>query len=459
MSRTPLILTGGLLAVVGGIVAAGIAVSCSGPSGKGDAPRAAPTASRDLVLVVSGDTQGWLVPCGCASNQSGGLLRRGTYVTKLRESADVVYLDAGGAPGGASLYELARFEAILKGELALDLAAHNIGGPEAALGPEALRRLAAELHVPFISANAATTSGERLAPTHRIVTTGRRTLLVVGVLSQQFATPDVRVTDPRDAVLEVLEEVQTPFETLVVLAYLPEAELRSFARELPEADLVVGGPTGQSIPPERAGPALLAAATNKGKFLVEFTAVEGAEHDWSGRTIEVTAELADDPQQVDNLRAFRAFLVDRDYPAAESGFAPDLPANIPRSYAVAGSQSCRDCHTEDCRVWDDSTHSHAWQTLMAEGAHVDSWCQQCHTTGFGLPGGFVSARRSTDRINVGCESCHGPSRAHVDDPQVRTPFAAQDRCVVCHDRENSPEFNYGVYWPQIQHGDHDANAP
>ena len=38
---------------------------------------------------------------------------------------------------------------------------------------------------------------------------------------------------------------------------------------LPEADAVIGGPTGQSIVPTAVGPTLLAAATNKGKFLVE----------------------------------------------------------------------------------------------------------------------------------------------------------------------------------------------
>src|ERR1700745_4371010 len=35
-------------------------------------------ADHPLVLVVSGDTAGWIVPCGCTSNQSGGLLRRGS---------------------------------------------------------------------------------------------------------------------------------------------------------------------------------------------------------------------------------------------------------------------------------------------------------------------------------------------------------------------------------------------
>ena len=72
---------------------------------------------RPLVVVVSGDTAGWIVPCGCTSNQSGGLPRRAAYVEGLREQAEVILADVGGAPHGTSPYDRAKFEAILRGEL------------------------------------------------------------------------------------------------------------------------------------------------------------------------------------------------------------------------------------------------------------------------------------------------------------------------------------------------------
>ena len=34
---------------------------------------------QQLEIIVSGDTAGWITPCGCASNQSGGLSRRNTH--------------------------------------------------------------------------------------------------------------------------------------------------------------------------------------------------------------------------------------------------------------------------------------------------------------------------------------------------------------------------------------------
>jgi hypothetical protein len=64
------------------------------------------------------------------------------------------------------------------------------------------------------------------------------------------------------------------------------------------------------------------------------------------------------------------------------------------------------------------------------------------------------------RVNVGCEACHGRSSAHCKKTSVRTQFAeqAKDRCRHCHDRENSPKFDYQTYWAKIEHGK-PANEP
>ena len=71
----------------------------------------------------------------------------------------------------------------------------------------------------------------------------------------------------------------------------------------------------------------------------------------------------------------------------------------------------------------------------------------------GMPGGFISLSQSAQNFaGVGCENCHGPSAAHVANPKTRTPFAAADQCVRCHDHENSPKFDYAQYWPRVKHG-------
>jgi len=429
------------------LIGVSAALLWNGPPGPAEA------SVERVLLVVSGDTSGWIVPCGCASNQSGGLLRRGTYVKNLATTAPVILADVGGAAGGASPYDRARFIAILRGELAMGIAAHNLGSAELALGADEIRIAQCVTGVPFLSANARDGKGELIGEEMRAVTAGGLRIALIGVVSPKFARGDLRVDEPRNTVLRVVRGLQPKPDYIVVLAYLPEEELLSFAADLPEVHAVVGGPTGQAIVPRDAGPTLVSSATNKGKFLVRLDLfARGSQRPLEGEIVEMGPDIADDPVQKKYLEEHLDALGVRDFAANETGFLAALPAQVPEGYRISETESCRACHTADHEQWTQSAHARAWETLQARRFQADSYCQQCHTTGFGLPGGFVSAARSVSRTNVGCESCHGPSQAHVANPQTRTPYDARDRCVICHDRENSPHFEYAAYWSRIKHG-------
>lgn len=410
---------------------------------------------RGLSVVVSGDTAGWIVPCGCTSNQSGGLPRRATYIGGLREEREVVTVDVGGAAHGSSPYDLAKFEAILRGEVLMKIAAHNIGGTEAKFGAAELRRLAAKTGAPLVSANARDGSGQLIGEPVRIVTAAGRRLAFVGVLSERYATRDVQVSSPQQAAVAALRDVSGKYDAAIVLAYLPEDELRAFADGLPEADVVAGGPTGQPIAPKQAGPTLLCSATSKGKFVARLDApAAGSADRWTGSHVELDERFVDSAGQMTGIKAFRAELEKRDFSPQETEFGERLPADVPRGFAIAGDKTCAKCHDEDCRTLKKSKHAEAWRSLESKGAQVDPECQRCHTTGYGMPGGFVSPRRSPGRVNVGCEDCHGPSQAHAAKTDVPTAYfgRAKDRCTACHDRENSPKFDYERYWDKIRHG-------
>lgn len=433
-------------------------LGCNGGGGAtGGTSDTAAASNRPWEVIVSADTAGWIVPCGCTSNQSGGLLRRGSLIEAARREADVLVLDAGGAPHGVSRYDKLKFAAVLRGELAMNVAAHNLGAAEAALGPDELRRIAAELQVPLVSTNVLAADGKPLVDSIRLVEVDGRRAAVFGVLSPSLAPPGVRTVPARDAVLAGVAKLQPRPELIVVLAYVPETELTALAEELPEVDLVVGGPTGQPVPPRKVGPTLVASATNKGKFLARFRK-EQRNSPWTGRIVEVDDKSADEPRQKENLRRFYDELAALDLPAGDTSFMPaqvavsSVVTNKPSQ--IAGTAACRRCHVDDCKSWDATAHAHAWKTLTAGGSHVDSYCQQCHVTGFGRPGGFLSLKQSLERVDVGCESCHGPSNAHALQPTVATGFvgAAADQCRTCHDRENSPKFDYDSYWKRITHG-------
>ncbi|HYE75402.1 MAG TPA: multiheme c-type cytochrome, partial [Blastocatellia bacterium] len=68
--------------------------------------------------------------------------------------------------------------------------------------------------------------------------------------------------------------------------------------------------------------------------------------------------------------------------------------------------------------------------------------------------GFVNIKATPQFANVQCESCHGPGAEHAKLPkrgEYKTPAAPQS-CMVCHDRENSPDFVFEKYWPVVAHG-------
>ena len=236
----------------------------------------------------------------------------------------------GGAAGGKSAYDRLKFEAILQGEQAMGIAAHNLGAAEAALGPDYLRDIALRLHVPFVSANVLRSDGQPLAEPLRIVQAAGRSVAILGVLSPKFAVPGLRVTSPREAILHALQQAAGRYQAAIVLAYVPEEELQPLAEGLPEVDVVVGGPTGQPVAPRHLGPTLVLSATRQGKFLARLDAPPDSKQHWTGGIVELDNRFADDQAQVANVAEFRKELGRRDITAGDTSFAPSLPLSVPQ---------------------------------------------------------------------------------------------------------------------------------
>jgi hypothetical protein len=115
--------------------------------------------------------------------------------------------------------------------------------------------------------------------------------------------------------------------------------------------------------------------------------------------------------------------------------------------AYVGARTCAACHTGAYLWWAQTRHASAFQTLIARGRQLDLDCIGCHVTGFEQPGGAVLGRLG-ELKGVGCESCHGPGGAHVDNPQAhRTSvhrMVPEAACVGCHDPSHSDAFVYAA---------------
>lgn len=419
-------------------------------------------------ILVSGDTSGWITPCGCTSNQSGGMERRGTLLKSIGDGQSRIYLDVGGAGTGGTDYQVTRLKSILQGERRLEIAAHNLGGTEILLTPKQVDELSIETSVVFVSANVAPRMGtSRVVPSVFVEKQGIK-VAVTGIVSPKIASGNTsnewNISDPLQSIVRVFEKSDA--EMKIVLAYASESELRTLANSLPEIHLVMGGPTGQMLKPQWVGPTLVSSATNKGKFVAHFTAQKkSTDTNSNGLNVtiqdhpflEVSSQLARDKDQTDILQNLMETLGKMDVPASQSGLQRDETRNI-GSASFVGSESCKGCHSQIHEQWTQSKHAHAWETLVSKGTEVDPACQVCHTTGYAGKGGFERMATSLDRTDVGCESCHGPSSEHNAIPSTKTPWAARGKCQGCHDHENSPQFSMDSYWQKITHGRNTGNA-
>jgi hypothetical protein len=130
---------------------------------------------------------------------------------------------------------------------------------------------------------------------------------------------------------------------------------------------------------------------------------------------------------------------------------PGAEADPARSYV--GSDGCAACHTRAYLWWRETGHGRAFSTLVERGRQLDRDCIGCHTTGYGRAGGASLA--STEHLQgVGCESCHGPGSAHVNDPQAPVDTTLQARvpvsaCRACHDAAHHPGFSDASARPRL----------
>ena len=125
------------------------------------------------------------------------------------------------------------------------------------------------------------------------------------------------------------------------------------------------------------------------------------------------------------------------------------PVNGETVRTYVGSKACAECHEEEYEKFKKfAKKSHSFQSVkkMAHGLTKDEirHCFECHTTGYGMPGGFVSEEKTPHLKDAGCEVCHGPGSLHAeteDAGDIRGSLSSDD-CATCHSSERITAFNY-----------------
>ncbi|MBK8978141.1 MAG: hypothetical protein IPM29_19725 [Planctomycetes bacterium] len=422
-------------------------------------------------LRLSGELEGRLEPCGCASGQVGGLARR-SYRNQQDRSYDFLVEGGDLCVDGGPLDELklfttlnilddrrARYDAIGVGAGDLRLPFDVLEGYVQSF-PE-LRFVASDLAadgepgLPFVPFVDLAKDAHRV----RIASLARAT-----PVAEVAAARGIRLLEPTAAWQRALAGVaDDALRVLLVHGSIDAA--RAAARELqPRPDLVVAIDATEHEPPrapELVDGVPLVHPGIRGRFVVDVTIERGPDGprvtDYEAIPL---AGSGDRPDRFEDAEMRELVLAHR-FEVRDD----DTRARMAERRATAtgarytGNASCAGCHTDAFIAWQGSKHAHAWETLEKAAEDRYGWpvthypdCIACHTVGYGEVSGFVDPERTPELRGVGCEECHGPGSAHVDDPAAH-PLGRIDQstCRRCHDFEQSPTFDYEQRWKAIEH--------
>jgi hypothetical protein len=148
--------------------------------------------------------------------------------------------------------------------------------------------------------------------------------------------------------------------------------------------------------------------------------------------VEVRDKLGSDDETMAAMRAFYKRVNDHN----RTAFQDRKPPPVPEGQAgYVGVAKCSECHAEERKVWDATSHAKAYATLSKDFKEFNLECVSCHVTGYGKAGGSTVAHNEPLR-GVQCEECHGPGSLHAADPSKKGAIVLRpepNSCVTaCH---------------------------
>jgi hypothetical protein len=434
-----------------------------------------------IALFYSMGIRGNLEVCGCPIHPLGGVARRMGYINAFRKrspDAAILQVDAGYIFSddmnldGTDLRADAKLmnDWIVRANEAMGLDVVNLGfrdlpyagsllKPGANVKPEKSS---------LISANVKAAGPDRVSPAPYVIktVTGKRLPqpLRIAFIGLSDAAPDERkdqvaksgfvIDDPLTAARAALDEVRDKADVTVIVGYLKLQTVNKLAMRNPDLDLIIAAEErGIVFDPKQVNNTLVVYAAKETKHLGElrfYTDADGVVERFTARYVELDEIIPDDKRMAEMTAGAR-----KEIDVVQTRLAEEEAAVIaakPLDTPFALSESCAQCHKDEYETWKNSRHSHAFVALEEKQRMFDSNCVGCHSLGF-RDRGFVSVKATPQFANVHCESCHGPGAEHVKAPTAgnyKTPPKNQS-CLVCHDRDNSPDFDFEKYWPVIAH--------
>ncbi len=440
------------------------------------------------VLIVTGQKDGYLEPCGCSPEQFGGLVRLYDFVERLHNQNHwtTALIDLGSltkdpavARGGFEQAKL-KFDYALKALKLMKYDALALSADDLKVGVgEALGYFSNDLGdtTKVVVANVQPAAGyESIFRSSLVVMAGPVKLGVTAVIDpeslRKLTDPDKeallpKVREPQQVLPHVLAELESKSDYQVLMVQGPPKLANDLARAYPGFEIVVATcEYDEPLNPEpdqlNGGKTLLVTVGHKGKYVGVFGFYPNDTPRLRYYRVTLNKRFNDPAPPMKRLieEEYRETL--KTYGVVENFTRHDYVGEPGATFI--GAAKCQSCHPKTYEFWSKTGHARAYTSLERDhkpNTIYDAECISCHTTGFEYNSGWVSADKTPDLKGNQCENCHGPGSKHAADPdnaqylaniKLTLEQAEKNRlCVRCHDGDNSPKFDFDTYWNKIDH--------
>lgn len=450
------------------------------------------------VLYVTGRQFGYMEPCGCTGleNQKGGLMRRDSLLQSIRSRGwNVIPIDAGNQVRSKGKQSEIKFDWTSKALSMMEYGAVTFGEDDLSLSQDTL-----VYQLVSYSGDSSTGSGPLfvsanvsifpdLDTTHKVLRVGNKKIGITGVLGDENAAkleniPDTLTIKPAKEALTVAKKKldAESCDITILLAHASLEESRMLAQKVPGFSLVItaGGYGEPTYRPEQipGTDTQMVQVGTKGMYAGLVGLFNDTKEPLRYQRLALSSQFEDSPRMVELFSKYQDQLK-----AEGMTRLGKRPQNHPTQREFVGSEKCGECHTTAFDIWKDTPHAHATDSIVEPperslARHFDPECISCHTTGWNaqdfLPykTGYESLETTPHMLGNGCENCHGPGKNHVNAEsgdievskellaklrqEMQLPLAkAHDKCLECHDIDNSPDFHkdnaFEEYWEQVKH--------
>ena len=345
----------------------------------------------------------------------------------------------------------------------MGVAATTIGEFDLYRGAPYVKELIEEYDLPVVSANVYDEStGELFVEPYTIVERAGVKFGITGVIddeteirtSRDVEELGVTIADPMERLEVVLPELSEKADIVVLLSQLGLDDSRLLAEEMAGIDfMVVGGEARYSAKSFEVGGTVFLQPGYKGQRLTDYRLQfdeNRAFVGYTGQTLDLGDKVPSDAAMALLVKEHKIAIEDANKRrAAERNKERAAQAPKYKEECLGSEATCERCHIEQVKQWETTAHAHAFATLEQGHQSSNPECLRCHVTCYlDMPlDGSVAVKEHLR--NVQCEACHGKATDHARDGSYGRVTVAT--CVRCHDKENSPDFDFATYLPKVAH--------